>query len=148
MLLHHPSFSSDLVRSHLAALSQNIGAEGRGEGPFLNAAIFESPLLRPTGQRLPKRKRDSVSLEKSSTVIPRRALKDHSLTRCRQMLRFVMPTSVGNASAPLPGLTADRQLAIRPSTMDHSICSGCHQPFHRYLFLPSADCQNNGISRS
>jgi hypothetical protein len=36
-------FFSDLVRSHIAALSQNIGAEGRGEGSLLNAAIFESP---------------------------------------------------------------------------------------------------------
>ncbi len=41
MLPPRPSFSSYLVWSHIAELSQNIGAEGRGEG-----AVFERCNLR------------------------------------------------------------------------------------------------------
>jgi hypothetical protein len=124
-------FFSDLVRSHIAALSQNIGAEGRGEGSLLNAAIFESPpppAYWPTSPEAEKGLR--FTQKKGSTVIPRRAIKVNSPARCEQIVRFAVSTSVGIADQvcnemPAEARTTDATVKLKPLRFNQapSTCS-------------------------
>jgi hypothetical protein len=130
MLLPRPSFSSDLVRSHIAALSQNIGAEGRDEGAVFERCNFRKP---PSSGLLANVSRSGKGTpfhsEKSSTVIPRRAIKVQSPARCGQTVYFVVPTLVGrvdqvsncmpakaSTTRQLPLPIAYGPLATQPST--------------------------------
>ena len=131
MLLPRPWLFSDVASRHKAALSQKIGAKGRGDG-----AVFERCNLRkpPSPGQLPpsppKRRRGSVSLgtklDGNSPSSPQCATARPPRRDC---VFFVVPTSVGNvdqASNPmpakasttrqLPNATAYCPLALQPST--------------------------------
>jgi hypothetical protein len=79
----------------MAASSQKIGERAGVRGLFSNAAIFESPLLRSAGHRLPQAEKGLRFTRKKSTVIPRQTIKVQSLARRGEIVYFVMPTSVG-----------------------------------------------------
>ena len=118
MLLPRPWLFSDVASRHMAALSQKIGAESRGEG-----AVFERCNLRkpPSPGQLPpsppKRRRGSVSLgtklDGNSPSSPQCATARPPRREC---VFFVVPTSVSNVDQifnPMPAkASTTRQLPI------------------------------------
>ena len=60
MLPPLPQFFADAAWRHMVAFSQKLGERAGVWGPFYNAAINESPLIRPIGHLLPRGGEGSV----------------------------------------------------------------------------------------
>ena len=113
-------FFADVARRHMVTFRKKIGAEGQGEGPFSNPAIFESPLIRPTGHLLTRRGEGTLfhseNLEQKTT----------SVNLSRQTWRWPAKEQSRN-NFPMQrngvGRPVERNRRASPNSVRHEICA-------------------------